>query len=210
MARGFGFRANTDMSRWFLFRTPKILPQDERIRANSTVRVMGKLAKPEFLQNRYNKTFSRYAQPVVAASMVDFRRESSFTEPAFAGAGRVGQGSGSGRESFDGSSVPVQSDIDTPPGVAGALKIDYLTTDEPLSARPLAVPPGARLPGLPPPGAIGIPAGPLVAPALPGLPDPQPRDDVPRTYTPGPVTAPYDPDAKANRRSDYYDDGRRR
>lgn len=194
---GFGFRANSDMTRWFLFRTPKPLPSDDRIRANSTVRVIGKLAQPQFLQNKYNRTFSRFAQPVVAATMVDFRRESSVTEPVFAGAGQTGQGAGRGRGAFDTSAFPVQSDINTPPGIAGALRIDYLTAEEPLTARPLpAASPG--LPALPPPSSIGIPGGPLVAPAgLPPLPDPAPRPGGPAIQTP---VAPYDPDARANRR----------
>lgn len=151
VSRGFGFRANSEMARWFIFRTPRLLPQDDRVRANSTVRVLGKLAQPQFIQNKYNRTFSRYAQPVVTASAVDFRRETQVAEPALADSGRTGQGAGRGRGSFDTARFPVQSDIDTPPGVAGGLRIDYLNTDEPEGARPL--------PALPPPGPVGLPAG---------------------------------------------------
>jgi len=126
---GAGFRANAEMSRWFTCRTPKSLPSDPRIRPNSQIRVLGKLQEPTFIQNIYSRTFSRYPQPVIFATQIEISREARITEPIQRGETRVGSGVAGGRQGFDRSGYPAHPFVDTPPGVAGPLKIDFLTMD---------------------------------------------------------------------------------
>ncbi|MBI4858813.1 MAG: tetratricopeptide repeat protein [Candidatus Riflebacteria bacterium] len=131
-----GFRSNTEMARWFTLKTPKELPKDDRIRANSQIRVLGTLSQPAYIRNAYNNTFSRYPQPVIQATALEFRRESEVQEPVVRAEGIIGRGSMSGQGALDTGRFPSQVDIGTPPGVAGTLKIDYLRPETGPAAGP--------------------------------------------------------------------------
>jgi tetratricopeptide (TPR) repeat protein len=130
-----GFRANTEMARWFTFRAPRRLPDDPRVRPNSQVRVRGTLARSAFIRNPWNRTFSRYPQPVIQATALEVRRETGIQEPVLRAEGAIGAGATAGRQAFDTVRFPNQPEIDTPPGLAGTLKIEYLEVEGGVEAR---------------------------------------------------------------------------
>lgn len=105
------FRANSVMSRWFLARMPRPLPVDSRIRARSRIRVEGKLGAPGFLRNVYNSLFSKKPQPSVEVTFVSIQRETK------------------GRLEQQVLRLP-ETDVNTPPGLAGPLRVDFLELSE--------------------------------------------------------------------------------
>ena len=105
------FRSNSNMERWFTARTPRPLPTDSRIRPRSRVTVEGKLAQPAYIKNSHNGLFSRKPQPVVEVTFVSIQRES--------------------RSSPEQRSLRLpDTDLNTPPGLAGPLRVDFLQLDD--------------------------------------------------------------------------------
>ncbi|MBI3891091.1 MAG: tetratricopeptide repeat protein [Candidatus Wallbacteria bacterium] len=105
------FRANSVMTRWFVARMPRPLPADSRIRPRSRIRVEGKLGPSGYLRNVYNSLFSKKPQPSVDVTFVSIQRENK---------GRLEQNS---------LRLP-ETDVNTPPGLAGPLRVDFLELSE--------------------------------------------------------------------------------
>lgn len=126
---GQTFRANVEMTKWFTAKVPRPLPQDSRIRSNSIVRVLGTLKEPKLLRNPWTRAYSRYAQPMVAVSGLEFRREDQIRDPIRGGLGNSGRGPDRSRGGVESNRSPIDRGFDTPPGVAGPLILDFLELD---------------------------------------------------------------------------------
>ncbi len=120
------FRSNTEMENWFRVVTPTKLPNDPRIRPTSRIRVEGQLGRPKTVRNPYNRGFSRRPLPTVEATYLEIRREQRLERRASISLQRDvrGRDSSTQRNPLR-SSFPTPR-VDTAPGLAGPLKIDYL------------------------------------------------------------------------------------
>ena len=123
-----GFRSNSRMAEWYTIRTPRVLPSDPRIAPSSRVRVKGKLGSSQYIRNPYNFLYSQIAQPTVDADYLEIYREPrrSYGRSEYDSGGRQRTPQG---ESAFGSTEP-RPVVNTPPGLAGPLKIDFLRYNE--------------------------------------------------------------------------------
>ncbi|MBI4858854.1 MAG: tetratricopeptide repeat protein [Candidatus Riflebacteria bacterium] len=123
-----GFRSNSRMVEWYTVFTPRTLPNDPRIAPSSKVRVKGTLGTSQYIRNPYNFIFSQLPQPTVKADYLEFSREQRQTF----GFGEYDTGDRSiigERERRVDRSQP-RPPVNTPPGLAGPLKIDFLRYNE--------------------------------------------------------------------------------
>jgi tetratricopeptide (TPR) repeat protein len=121
------FRSNARMTEWYTIRTPRVLPTDPRIAPSSGVRVKGKLGAAQYIRNPYNFVYSQTPQPLVEADYLEIYRElrTQFARQEYdAGARTLGE---SERNVERGRLRPT---INTPPGLSGPLKIDFLRYNE--------------------------------------------------------------------------------
>lgn len=123
-----GFRSNARMAEWFLVVTPRPLPNDPRVAPSSRIRVRGKLGKSTFLRNPYNFVYSQRPQPTVSADYVEIVRERRNTQnfEEFDRGNRQFAGEIERRVDKSRPRPPVN----TPPGLSGPLKIDFLRYNE--------------------------------------------------------------------------------
>ena len=75
------YKQESEMKSWFHVSLPKALPNDPRIDDGARIEVEGKLSKPRFLRNIYNKLYSREPQPVVEATYVTINSEIDLSGP---------------------------------------------------------------------------------------------------------------------------------
>lgn len=75
------YRTESSMKTWFVARLPKPLPTDPRIQDNARIEVQGKLAKPEYVRNVYNRLYSREPQPTVDATYLRIVSEVDLSGP---------------------------------------------------------------------------------------------------------------------------------
>jgi tetratricopeptide (TPR) repeat protein len=123
-----GFRSNARMSEWFLIKTPKPLPNDPRVAPSSRIRVRGKLGTAAFVRNPYNFVYSQRPQPTVSADYLEIVRERRNTQnfEEFDRGDRSIEGEVERRV----DRARPRSPVNTPPGLSGPLKIDYLRFNE--------------------------------------------------------------------------------
>jgi len=75
------FKRESEMKRWFLAQLPKRLPDDPRLNDRAIIRIEGKLSKPKYLRNPYNRLYSREPQPVVEVTYLRVESESDLSGP---------------------------------------------------------------------------------------------------------------------------------
>lgn len=124
-----GFRSNTRMSEWFLITTPRTLPSDPRIAPSSRVKVRGKLGTAQTLRNPYNFTYSQASQPTVQADWIEFVRELRTTNSGFEEFDTGDRSVIGERERRVNRGQP-RIPVNTPPGLSGPLRIDFLRYTE--------------------------------------------------------------------------------
>lgn len=124
-----GFRSNTRMSEWFLITTPRTLPSDPRIAPSSRVKVRGKLGTAQTLRNPYNFTYSQANQPTVQADWIEFVRELRTTNSGFEEFDTGDRSVIGERERRVNRGQP-RIPVNTPPGLSGPLRIDFLRYTE--------------------------------------------------------------------------------
>jgi tetratricopeptide (TPR) repeat protein len=119
-----GFRSNARMTEWYVITTPRLLPEDPRIAPSSRVRVRGRLGSSQFIRSPYTFTYSLSPQPTVEADYLEIHRErrNTFGFEEF----DTGNRSVIGEIERRVDRVQPRPVINTPPGLSGPLKIDYL------------------------------------------------------------------------------------
>ena len=75
------YKREAEMDTWFYVEFSRSLPDDPRISDGAEVEIEGKLAKPRFLRNVYNKLYSREPQPVVECTYLTVRNEDELSGP---------------------------------------------------------------------------------------------------------------------------------
>jgi tetratricopeptide (TPR) repeat protein len=77
----FDYKQDSEMREWYTIKFPKPLPKDPRLIYEAEVTVEGKLQKPKYIRNKYNRLYSREPQPVVKATYLTVVSEDDLSGP---------------------------------------------------------------------------------------------------------------------------------
>jgi Flp pilus assembly protein TadD len=77
----FGYKQDTEMREWFTISLPERLPDDPRLIQGANVTIEGKLEKPTYVRNVFNKSYSRQPQPSVEATYITVVSEADLSGP---------------------------------------------------------------------------------------------------------------------------------
>ena len=80
-ANAFQYKQDSEMREWYTITLPEPLPNDPRLIHRAEVTVEGKLGKPKYIKNEFNKLYSREPQPLVTATYLTVVSESDLSGP---------------------------------------------------------------------------------------------------------------------------------
>ena len=81
LGTAINYKQDSEMLEWYTINLPEPLPKDPRLIHKAEVVVQGKLGKPKYLRNKFNKVYSRQPQPTVVATYLTVVSEDDLIGP---------------------------------------------------------------------------------------------------------------------------------